>query len=390
MGESCGIVCYVSLETMLPIITRNCIWTLVRLEARVLCQNRMACVVILFILIAATMLRFQEANQHPSSQEVCYVLYWQEDDWIRRLQTAARAARKSGGLSIEVISVADLTGTDGVIRYPPKSHSIQLRPIEPTDDGRGGWLIWYWYSGTDAAAIFPYLQWFQQVTHEHFNDRLRWHERASPMHPQLALFGHQTHVAIDSFLKPDRIGVALIWLTIFFAGCHLSKLSLAQGLATKTIHSLAVTPAGWNGPVIAIGLFYGSIAVVLATAVAAIQCPEALTSFRFWITILCATLSYLGVGLTIASWCGSVASASVGTVVYFAFSGMMYAIACSLPPSVASVVAPLASADAAILTSVMQFGFDTPHDGGVILAMVVWSAVWQLIGAQSYRRLRLV
>ncbi len=346
--------------------------------------------VILFVLFVATMLRFQEANQYPSAQEVCYVLYWQEDDWIRRLQTAARLAKESDCLSIEVVPAADLTGTDGIIRYPPESHSIQLRPIKPTDDGRDGWLVWYWYSGTDAAAIFPYVQWFQKVTHEHFNDRLRWHEHASPMRPELDAFGHQTHVAVDSFLKSDRIGVALVWLTTFFAGCHLSKLSLAQGLTARTIHSLAVTPAGWCGPAIANGLFYGLVAVALATTVTAIQCPEALASLRFWITTLCATLAYLGVGLTIASWCGSVASASVGTVVYFAFSGVTYATACSLPPSVASTVAPLASADAAILSSMADFGlgFDTPIDGGVMLALVVWSAFWQVIGTLSYRRLR--
>lgn len=393
-------------------ILPNYIWTLVRLEARVLLQNRMACVVIVLILIAAVMLRFQktntDANLTTSSKEVCYVMYWQQDDWVRRLQVAAQAEKRNGGLSIEVIPAAELTDTDGVIRYPPQAHSIQLRPIQPTDettdeadvkmkgetpgiltvDGREGWLIWYWYSGSDAAAILPYAQWFQHVTHEHFNGKLQWHERASPLEPQLTVFGRQTRVAINSLLKPDQLGIGLIWLTVFFVACHLSKLSIAQNLAQKNVHTLAVTPAGWNGPAIANGLFYGLLAFVLATTVAVILSASAIMTLRFWITISCATLVYLGVGLTIASCSKSVASASVGTIVYFAFSGLAYAIASALPSSTATLVAPLVSADATILTSMSKFGFDTPFDGTIVLAMIAWSCVWLVIGALSYRQLR--
>ena len=406
--------------SMFKSLRSSYVWTLVRHEARVVRQNRMAGVLILFMLFAAAMLRFKDENQQALPRDVCYVLYWQEDDWVRRLQTAARTAQLQDGLTIEVVPACDLTGSDGIIRYPPGSHSIQLRPIEPsvkeldrssgpnrrvpyTNTGRipnkspeaavikpGGWLVWYWYSGSDAAALFPYIQWFQRVTHEHFNDGMQWHVRASAMRPELVAFDKKTHVAVDSLMNPERVCVALVWLTLFFVGCHLSKLSLAQALSQRTIHSLAVTAAGWTGIAMAIRIFYGVFAVALAASMVAILKPELLLTSLFWLTAVCATVIYLGVGMTIACWCGSVASAGLGTAVYLAVSAMLYAAAVRLPASFATIGANYLSADAAILACITDIWNPDESQGGpaVVMAMIIWSLLWQITGALSYRRLK--
>jgi len=170
-------------------ITLDSLWTLVRHEARVLAQNQMACVVILLTLIAAAFVRIDRAKHPLTLREVCYVVYWQKNDWVRRLESAAERVDDSQRLRIEVVPAARLTGTDGTIRYPRGSHSIQLRPTQPTPNERGGWLIWYWYSGRDPSVLWPYAQWFQQVTLEHFSDGVRWREQASPLRPELVLLG---------------------------------------------------------------------------------------------------------------------------------------------------------------------------------------------------------
>ena len=106
-------------------------------------------------------------------------------------------------------------------------------------------------------------------------------------------------------------------------------------------------------------------------------------------TTLCATLIYLGIGLTIASRSGSIASASLGTMVYLAVSGMLYAAASVLPLGWGTILPTCASPDAAIVSA-----FDALWNAGftranlhLLPALLIWAAVWQFVGWRSYRRL---
>ena len=141
------------------------------------------------------------------------------------------------------------------------------------------------------------------------------------------------------------------WLEVFFVGCCLSTLSLAASRSSRTLHSLVVTPVGWLGPLTAIHIFYGMLAIVLAALVAASLKPSLLLSAAFWLIAICASLIYLGVGITIGSWYVSVASVSLGTVVYLTASCSLYAAAHALPPPFGTLLPKYISPDAAIFTS---------------------------------------
>ncbi len=369
----------------------NSVRPLVHLEWRNFRRNWMACAVLLMILFVAGMVRVKADTQQSLGGPVCYVVYWEKNDWVSRLETAARAARDERGLQIEVVPVEKLSDSDGIIRYPPGSHSIQLRPLDASSAGeRGGWLIWYWYSGSDAATILPYVQWFQRVTHAHFNQGIAWHEQTSPLRPEFVVFGKNTRVAVDSVANPDRTSIALIWMALFFVACHLSKLSLVESLCARTLHSLVVTPAGWQAPGIANRLFYGLLALLLAGCSAAILKPELLTSAPFWLTALCGICIYLGVSFTIAAWCSSVSSAAVATGVYLGVSGLLYAAAASLPGTLGTILPTCISAEAALFSALNQLA--TPGESTIgistIAAMLLWAIAWQITGELSYRRLR--
>ena len=136
-----------------------CSWpvtiALLRHEARSLWQNRTACVVLALVLLTAVFLRVDGHRRPQLPEEVCYVLYWEADALVRHLAAEAAVAREQSELRIEVAPADRFADKDGIIRYPPGAHSIQLRSREGTSGGPRDRVIQYWYSGADPAAIWP-------------------------------------------------------------------------------------------------------------------------------------------------------------------------------------------------------------------------------------------
>ena len=179
---------------------------LLRHELRLLLQNRVACVIVVAILATAGMSRFDENFADHDPRDTCYIVYWQEDDWVRRLQQAAQEVESPEGPHIRVVAVEQQIDAGGMIRYPPGSHSIQLRPHAPGPDGQERFLIWYWHDGDDASVLWPYAQWFWRVTREHFGPGIDWTERVSSLRPELVVPGmEEMRVPVDSLFERARV-----------------------------------------------------------------------------------------------------------------------------------------------------------------------------------------
>jgi hypothetical protein len=109
----------------------------------------------------------------------------------------------------------------------------------------------------------------------------------------------------------------------------------------------------------------------------------------FWITILCATLVYLGMAVSIACWTGTVSSASLATIVYLTASAVLFAVTGPTTLNAAGINRPPASLEAALLLSLdgVWNGRPAAVMRACLVSIVVWTALWIPIGTLSRRRL---
>jgi len=364
---------------------------LVRHELRLLRQNRVAAMVLVITLLAAFSMRWRREKAAETAGPACYIVYWQEDDWVRHLRAAIDSLDEQFQPPIRLVAAEQLTDDDGVIRYPRGSHSIQLRP-QPTEPGQPQrYLVWYWYDGADPAALWPYDHWFWRATHEHFAGERAWDERVSALRPELNVPGvQQSRLSLDALLDPQRADLAIVWVLLFFAACHLPALSLVESRVSGTLDSLVLTPGGWHGVLRAKYQFYLPLTVMFATLATFILRPQALLAPDYWLVVFAAAMAYLGVAMVIGTWCRSVASASGAAVVYLFFSSMLWAATFALPEPYAGWLAPWTFAEGAILTSLRAVWFPE-HPSPMpwaLLAVFVWAALWQVAAALSLWRLR--
>jgi len=361
---------------------------LVENELRVLWQNRMACAVLVLALLTAVILRLDRDRQTRVGDDVCYVLYWEEDDFVRSLKGAALRARNEQGLAIEVLPADELTDGDGIIRYPAGSHSIQLRLVESPAGAPPGHLAWYWHSGADPAALWPFAEWFQQEAFNFFGGTERWEVRTSPLQPELVIAGQQTKLSLEALRRPGPLDLSLVWIVLFFAACHLPKLSLAESQAGGMLVSVAVTSAGWRGLARAVRLVYGTLAMLLAAAVAGIVRPSLLATAEFWLASLTATVLYLGVAFVIAGWCRSVASASAATPAYLALSGLAGAViaGASLHWGVKPAFGVLAEPGLYLAVRHAWDGEGAATGLSYLAWPAAWAVAWHATGEASFRR----
>ena len=397
----------------------NAVTTLLALEARALRRNRMACTVLALALVAAISLRLGRDRIAALGSEQCYVVYWERDAWVTRLEAAVRNDNPDA-LPVRVVHVAELADDDGTIRYPPGVHSIQLRPADssvgpgsdreltwpvsvgghvdrssrpegsfleqPGDERR--WTVWFWHAGTDPAALWPYSQWFWSVTAEHFGGTVQFDSRVSPLRPEAAVAGRKLRLT-PAAGGPLWMEIGLVWMIVLFTACHLAAQSLAEERTSRTIESVVVTPAGWQGARLAKSLFYGGLAVCLGAVVAAVLHAAALRTAAFWIGLGTATLVSLGVGTLAGSRCRTVTAAGASTIVYVAFAGLVFVVAEQLSGGTQAGLASTVSFEHGLLRLWRTaWNADASATLAASTPLVVWACVWQVIGARAYHRLR--
>ena len=135
--------------------TRPTVGTLILYKLRLLAHNRPACLVLLGILASAVAIRLSCTQADLPAIDTCYVVYWEQNSWIRHLEKAANEALLEHNLRTEVVPVEQVTPDDSVIRYPHGVNSIQIPPLRQHATEPDGWFVWYWYAGSDPARLLP-------------------------------------------------------------------------------------------------------------------------------------------------------------------------------------------------------------------------------------------
>lgn len=280
------------------------------LQFRLLRQNRAAWLIVVMLLLSAVAL----SQATDRGESVCYVVYWLEDDWVRELRNSVPDQQDP---RIEVKHVRQFVNDKGVVVYPPNSHSIQLRPPEGPDQR---WRIWYWYSGDDPTVLDPAITWFWSQTQRHFHQEPSFEVFVSAFKPVSPLLEAAKLQAREwtqlSVAKP-----AVFAICLFFCGCYLPVLGIAEQANSRVLDTLATKPTGMVGW--ANGVIGFHVLLTLAIAMP-LMILFGWFSISLGLTTLLSLMAYLGIAFTIGCTTGRVASASAMLVVY----GMMSAIAC--------------------------------------------------------------
>ena len=297
--------------------------------------------------------------------------------WVERLKASLP---NSNGPPVEIVHVAELTGPDGAIRYPRGAHSIQMRPPEGE---RRSWLIWYWYSGSDAAALDAAAEWFWGATQAHFAAEPALQVRVSPLEtisPALQSAGLSWHGLTDRELWRR----ALCWSALFFCGCYLPTLAVSQERERGTVFAVVTSPLGWRGWARGIWLFHAALAALVAAAVVAIAPPD--VPLLILVPALALALAaYLGVAFVLGCCCRSVASASAALMLYLAAGGLTAAAFHLLPTQLGAL--GFSSVEACLLKV-----FSRPAEAGhdvlpAVAGLAAWALLWLGVARISFQRL---
>jgi hypothetical protein len=361
---------------------------LLRHELRVLCQNRMACLILLSLPTTVLVPRTWNPPRANPPRETCYIVYWKEDAFVRHLKSALRHSAPDGP-PIAIVPVSQLAGRDGLIEYPAGSHSIQLRPLDSSVDGPDRRLVWYWYSGGDAGRLWSSARWFWGQAREHYGAGGSWEERVSALEPGFNLPGlGERRLRVDDWMTSRQLEIVLLWASLHFAACFLPTLSLAEARAGRVLDTLVLSPLGSAGVARAQRVFYGLLAAGLCVLLVLALEPLALLRPALWLAVLGGVSVYLGVAYVIASRSRSVGAASTAGLVYLILSGAAYGAVSLLPAPLGPRLAPWSCAEAAI-AGMLSDVFVTVRSptASSVLPLVFWAVLWQLAGRWCYRRL---
>ncbi len=349
-------------------LTWRSIVGLLLLQLRMLLRNRSACALVLMLIVAAA---FLGRSTIDDVEDICYVLYWQEDDWIRHLRTALP---DDGPLRIELAKACDFTNEHGLITYPLGAHSIQIRPPETDTEP---WRIWYWYSGNQPEVLQPAIRWFWQASREFFQQQLPLEVRVSalePIHP----FTASTKLATRQMFNRRHARQMVLLASLFFCAAYLPALSFADQLDQRVLDTVFTKPIGSQGWALTVFLFHWLLTMAVALLILLLY--GWLASSKVWVGVLLGAFSYLGLSLAIGCWCKHAAAASSSITVYGIMSGAILAIGVLVPQ--------LAPEQISQEWGLIEL-FSHPHLPLALSSLspfVVWSIIWWTIGSAAFYR----
>lgn len=254
---------------------------------------------------------------------VCYVLYWEEDAFVRHL-----AAQHETGLDIRVLPVEELSDRNGMIQYPGDIRrrtilSIQIRPghWEPVAGQHFApvapppsppkYKVWYWYSEGRAEALLPFRDWFNAQMRGFYGNQ-----------PVIAEADGVLQTELGPILPLHRILTALVTAAVYLVCFHLNILITSEERERRVLLAQMLTPVSVGDVLAAKVCFYVPATLMLAGVILAVNYPIALGRPAFWLTMIAACVAYLSIGLIISSLARTQSEAGLTALAYFMIVGI--------------------------------------------------------------------
>src|SRR5262245_36258537 len=147
--------------------------TLLRKEVLRHLANRGGLLLVVLLLVAALLLSYfggdkgQGGGALVGGVRLCYIDYWERDDWVEYLIEHTPPELESQVLFRHVSRAPK--ARDGTILYPPNTGGIQLRQAR----GQERYLVWVWHPGRDGSALAVFEAWFWKTTRDYEKTRTR-------------------------------------------------------------------------------------------------------------------------------------------------------------------------------------------------------------------------
>ena len=221
------------------------------------------------------------------------------------------------------------TDVDGLITYEPGAGAIQIR--RTTD---AGYKFWVWHPPGGAGALAPYEKWFWKAA----RDVLA--EQAGTTPPPTAE-GDDLWAVRESFarLKADApaapaveiardglgakeldlrsaVATGMVVFALYFACVYLLPTLNCEERERGVLLAQALSPASPAEILAAKFLFYPTLGIALAAALAGIYQPAVLSSLFFWLAVTAVAAGFLGIGMTVATLAKTQRAAFMGAMCY--------------------------------------------------------------------------
>jgi len=295
---------------------------LLRRECRRLLKNPSA-IMLVGLLIAISLL-IATGGKEPKGEMQCWVVYWQESDWIDHLKSM-RPEREH--IRIEPVSSFRQAG-DQLI-YPRNSCAIEIRP--PRSDSRDGSApirIHYRFPGKDPNVLMPYLRWFWPASLYYFGDPPSIVQQTLPIgiasRTAVTPLDSLQDSSVSDLVTTEITATALLFVVQFFTCCHLLVSLTSQDRERGTLTALALTPVSIAEMLTARYLFHLTISLSASAAILAILQPAALALPLVWIVLTLASLGMMAIGTTIATLCRTQTTAGLLTLSYMLLVGVVF------------------------------------------------------------------
>ena len=311
------------------IIRSRMIRILLLREYRRLLKNPSA-VMLIGLLIAISLL-IATGSAEPKGEMQCWVVYWEDSDWISRLKTMLPEREQ---IRIEPASSFRQVGEQLI--YPKNSCAIEIRPSRsPSTDGSGSVRLFYRYPGKDPNVLMPYLRWFWPASVHYFGNPPRFVQQTIP----IGVPSRWAATPLDSLqdssvadlVTTEITTTALLFVVQFFACCHLLVSLTSQDRERGTLTALALTPVSMAELLTARYLFHLTISLGASTAILTILQPSALTQPLLWIVLVLTSLGMMAVGTTIATLCRTQTTAGLLTLSYMLGVGGVFYLSTQFP-----------------------------------------------------------
>jgi hypothetical protein len=328
--------------------------TLVVKEALRLATNRGAIVLAALLVAAAGLLAaFDPGGERlvssPRPVEQFWVDYWRDGPWVKYLKAhVPDELRPRVYFRAEAAIPRDRGGT---LQYVAGEGAVQLRPAS---DGSGDqYVVWFWYSGGDPAALAPYEEWFWRETRQFFHEQAvkalpadrqeearrllpppattdagrlfaelerQYRDRLSaiaapgpaPMLPELEV----RRSVLRTIDVRSAVATALVLFSLFFACVYVQSSLTCEERERGVLLAQAISPATAAEIVAAKATVFAGGGLLLGALLAGICQPTVLAMPFFWLALAAAAAGLLGVGLVIASLARTQRAAGVAALGY--------------------------------------------------------------------------
>ena len=285
---------------------------------------------------------------------------------------------------IRAIQADQVRQGNGRYRIPRGWSLVEIRRGGRRD--RNEYRIHGHYTGTSAAALKPFYDWFWPVI-TYYHSRPDWFEQHdAPLNPAASNIKPLQETSVAELVQTELIGTMLVLIVQFFTCCHLLVSFTSQDRERGTLMALALSPARISEILVAKLLFHLTLSVMGSTLIVAVLQPEALLRPLFWLVMLITSVGLMCVGMCISAVAKTQSAAGLLALCYMLAGALLFYLASQY--TVFSLLKRLTfeSYSFPLLYATLKAGVGVMQVAGPLSSMAVIVAVWLLVARQVFYR----